>query len=138
VLKRLIETVGSDTIRINWDPANLILWPARYAKDAGEEYDKQKWMDLYQPVEGLDMVGEYVVHVHAKDALVHDNGERQEVAFGTGWVDWDAVHRQAARRSRLRWLLRHRARGGREPGRTSRPRLTSSRTSTPDGHSSTG
>jgi len=35
------------------------------------------------------MVGQYVVHVHAKDALVHDNGERQEVAFGTGWVDWD-------------------------------------------------
>jgi|LSQX01.3.fsa_nt_gb sugar phosphate isomerase/epimerase len=90
VLKRLIETVGSDVIRINWDPANLILWPARYAKDAGEEYDKQKWMDLFQPVEGLDMVGQWVVHVHAKDALVHDNGERQEVAFGTGWVDWDA------------------------------------------------
>ncbi|MFP4250407.1 MAG: sugar phosphate isomerase/epimerase family protein [Armatimonadota bacterium] len=90
VLKRLIETVGSDTIRINWDPANLILWPARYAKEAGEEYDREKWFDLYQPVEGLDMVGEYVVHVHAKDALVHEDGQRQEVAFGEGWVDWDA------------------------------------------------
>ena len=89
VLKRLIETVGSDAIRLNWDPANLILWPARYAKDAGEEYDRQKWMDLYQPVEGLDIVGEYVVHVHAKDALVHEDGQRQEVPFGEGWVDWD-------------------------------------------------
>jgi sugar phosphate isomerase/epimerase len=89
VLKRLIETVGSDTIRINWDPANLILWPARYANEAGEEYDREKWMDLYQPVEGLDMVGEYVVHVHAKDALVHEGGQREEVAFGEGWVDWD-------------------------------------------------
>jgi len=89
VLKRLIETVGSDTIRLNWDPANLILWPARYAQDAGEEYDRQKWMDLYQPVEGLNIVGEYVVHVHAKDALVHPDGKRQEVPFGTGWVDWD-------------------------------------------------
>ena len=89
VLKRLIETVGSDAIRINWDPANLILWPARYAQDAGEEYDRDKWIELYQPVEGLNVVGEYVVHVHAKDALVHEDGRRQEVAFGTGWVDWD-------------------------------------------------
>ncbi|MGC9320348.1 MAG: sugar phosphate isomerase/epimerase family protein [Armatimonadota bacterium] len=89
VLKRLIETVGSDAIRINWDPANLILWPARYAREAGEEYDRQKWMDLYQPVEGLNVVGEYVVHVHAKDALVHEDGRREEVPFGEGWVDWD-------------------------------------------------
>ncbi len=80
VLKRLIETVGSDA---------MILWPARYAQEAGEEYDRQKWMDLYQPVEGLRLVGEYVVHVHAKDALVHPDGQRQEVPFGTGWVDWD-------------------------------------------------
>lgn len=89
VLKRLIETVGSDAIRLNWDPANLILWPARYAQEAGEEYDKEKWMELYQPVEGLKMVGEYVVHVHAKDALVHEDGRAQEVAFGEGWVDWE-------------------------------------------------
>ncbi len=89
VLKRLIETVGSDAIRINWDPANLILWPARFAKDAGEEYDRDRWFELYQPVDGLDLVGEYVVHVHAKDALVHDDGQREEVPFGEGWVDWD-------------------------------------------------
>lgn len=89
VLKRLIETVDSEAIRINWDPANLILWPAKYAQEAGEEYDRQKWMDLYQPVEGLKLVGEYVVHVHAKDALVLPDGKGQEVPFGTGWVDWD-------------------------------------------------
>ncbi|MCD6361701.1 MAG: sugar phosphate isomerase/epimerase [Armatimonadetes bacterium] len=91
VLKRLIETVGSDAIRLNWDPANLILWPARYAQEAGEKYDKQKWMDLYQPVEGLEMCGQWVVHVHAKDALVHEDGQRQEVPFGTGWVDWERL-----------------------------------------------
>jgi len=89
VLKRLIETVGSDAIRINWDPANLILWPAHYAQDLGEPYDRKKWEDLFQPVEGINLVGEYVVHTHAKDALVHEDGKRQEVAFGTGWVDWD-------------------------------------------------
>ncbi len=89
VLKRLIETVGSEAIRINWDPANLILWPARYAQDADEQYDREKWMSLYQPVEGLNICGEYVVHVHAKDALVHEDGQREEVPFGAGWVDWD-------------------------------------------------
>ena len=96
VLKRLIETVGSDAIRINWDPANLILWPARYAQELGEEYDKDKWIELFQPVEGINMIGEYVVHTHAKDALVHDDGQRQEVAFGTGWVDWDRYIRLLA------------------------------------------
>jgi sugar phosphate isomerase/epimerase len=96
VLKRLIETVDSDAIRINWDPANLILWPARYAQELGEEYDKDKWMKLFQPVEGINLVGEYVVHTHAKDALVHDDGQRQEVAFGTGWVEWDRYIRLLA------------------------------------------
>jgi len=96
VLKRLIETVDSDVIRINWDPANLILWPARYAEELGEEYDKDKWMELYQPVEGINMLGEYVVHTHAKDALVHEDGKRQEVAFGTGWVEWDRYIRLLA------------------------------------------
>lgn len=89
VLKRLIETIGSPTIRINWDPANLILWPARFAKDLGEEYDREKWFDTFQPVEGIELVGEYVVHVHAKDALVHEDGQREEVPFGTGWVEWE-------------------------------------------------
>jgi len=89
VLKRLIETIGSPAIRINWDPANLILWPARFAKDLGEEYDRDKWFELFQPVEGIELVGEYVVHVHAKDALVHEDGQREEVPFGTGWVEWE-------------------------------------------------
>ncbi len=96
VLKRLIETVGSDAIRINWDPANLMLGPARYAQELGEEYDKDKWMELFQPVEGINLVGEYVVHTHAKDALVHEDGQRQEVAFGTGWVEWDRYIRLLA------------------------------------------
>ena len=28
------------------------------------------------------------MHTHAKDALVHPDGKRQEVPLGTGWVDW--------------------------------------------------
>ena len=88
VLKRLIETVGSETIRINYDPANLILWPARYMKDAGEPYDREKAIGEYQPTEGVAVLGQYIVHTHAKDALVHEDGKRQEVPLGTGWVEW--------------------------------------------------
>ncbi|NOZ21974.1 MAG: sugar phosphate isomerase/epimerase [Planctomycetes bacterium] len=88
VLKRLIETVGSEAIRVNYDPANLILWPARYMKDAGEPYDKEKATREYQPTEGVKILGEYIVHTHAKDALVREDGQRQEVPLGTGWVEW--------------------------------------------------
>ena len=88
VLRRLIDTVGSDYIRINWDPANMILWPARYAQDLGEPYDKLKWIEKYQPNEGALAMADVIVHTHAKDALVHDDGAREEVPLGTGWVDW--------------------------------------------------
>ena len=88
VLKRMIEDVGSDALRVNYDPANLILWPARYMKDAGEPYDRAKALAEYQPTEGADVLGPYVVHTHAKDGLVREDGQRREVAFGEGWVDW--------------------------------------------------
>lgn len=88
VLLKLIHAVGFDGIRINWDPANLILWPARYAQQLGEEYQREKWIERYQPNEGARALAEYIVHTHAKDALVHPDGKRQEVPLGTGWVDW--------------------------------------------------
>ncbi|MFQ6098034.1 MAG: sugar phosphate isomerase/epimerase family protein, partial [Armatimonadota bacterium] len=88
VLKRLIETVGSEAIRINYDPANLILWPAGLAQRGGCEYDKQEALAKFQPVEGVNVLGPYVLHTHAKDALVHDDGRRQEVPLGAGWIDW--------------------------------------------------
>jgi len=88
VVKLLIDTVGSEAVRVNYDPANLILWPARYMSDAGEAYDKEKAMGEYQPTEGVSVLAEYIVHTHAKDALVHEGGKRQEVPLGTGWVEW--------------------------------------------------
>jgi len=88
VLRRLLDTVGSNYLRINWDPANMILWPAHYAQDLGEPYDKLKWIEKYQPNEGALALADVIVHTHAKDALVHDDGTRQEVPLGEGWVDW--------------------------------------------------
>ena len=88
VLRRLITEIGSDAIRINWDPANLILWPVMFAKRAGEEYDKAKWIEKFQPNEGAKALADVIVHTHAKDALVTEDGQGREVPLGEGWVDW--------------------------------------------------
>ncbi len=88
VLRRVINTVGSKAIRVNWDPANMILWGARFCKDAGEPYHREKWIEKFQPNEGARALADVIVHTHAKDALVHEDGTRQEVPLGQGWVDW--------------------------------------------------
>lgn len=89
VVKRLIETVGSKAIRVNYDPGNLILWPVRLAADEEVNFDKAKAIREFEPTEGVKRLGPYTVHTHAKDALVRDDGVRQEVPLGTGWVEWD-------------------------------------------------
>jgi sugar phosphate isomerase/epimerase len=88
VVKRLIETVGSEAIRVNYDPANLILWPPRLCELAGIPYDRQEQWEKFMPVEGADLLGPYVVHVHAKDACAWDDGTRKEVPLGEGQIDW--------------------------------------------------
>ena len=54
----------------------------------GERYDKGPALEHYQPVAGARVLGPYVVHTHAKDAIVRDDGKYQEVPLGTGWIDW--------------------------------------------------
>jgi sugar phosphate isomerase/epimerase len=88
VLKRLIETVGGKAIRVNYDPANLVLWPAAFCEREKRPYNKEEALRDFQPVEGVKVIGKYVVHTHAKDALVHPKGKRQEVPLGQGWIDW--------------------------------------------------
>jgi hypothetical protein len=89
VLERLIHTLGdSPGLRINYDPANLILWPAGFAQRQGVPYDREQAWAEFEPVEGARRLGQYIVHTHAKDALVHADGKRQEVPLGTGWVEW--------------------------------------------------
>jgi sugar phosphate isomerase/epimerase len=88
VLKRVIETVGSPTLRINYDPANFILWPPMLASRDGVPYDKEKAIADFMPNEGVNVIGDYVVHTHAKDALVLEDGTPLEVPLGEGWVDW--------------------------------------------------
>ncbi len=89
IVRRLIETIGSEAIRVNYDPANLVIWPALLAERAGEEYDKEWALEQYEPVEGAATLAEYVVHCHAKDAIVKPDGRWQEVPLGEGWIDFE-------------------------------------------------
>lgn len=80
-LKRAIDDVGLDNLAVNLDVANLIL----YGKG--------------EPVGALDVIGEHVKGMHAKDGLYPQDpyGLGQEVAIGKGKVRFrevfEALHR---------------------------------------------
>ncbi len=88
VMLDMINEVGSPSLAVNYDPANLILWPARYQLQDGGTYDREKAFAEYKPVEGVKVLGKHIIHTHAKDAKVIDNKTRMEVPLGTGWIDW--------------------------------------------------
>lgn len=87
IVRNLIESVGGKGLKVNYDPANLVPWPA-ILKKAGEAYDKEKALEEFMPIEGVKILGKYVVHTHAKDAIVTPKGEPKEVSLGLGWIDW--------------------------------------------------
>lgn len=95
-IENLMRAVGSKALRVNYDPANLILYPAFFHTDPdliarfgrpSTPYEKESAFREYEPVEGVQRLGPYIVHTHAKDALV-DAGVGREVPLGMGWVDW--------------------------------------------------
>jgi sugar phosphate isomerase/epimerase len=88
LLRQMLDEIGSSGIGANYDPANLILWPPGLAKRSGQPYRRETALELFQPNEGPLVLGRRIVHTHAKDALVHEDGHRQEVPLGEGWVDW--------------------------------------------------
>ena len=67
---RLIRTVGTDNLGLNLDPANLIL----YGRGS--------------PIDSLDVFGEYVRNVHAKDGMYPTDPMKlgKEVKVGQGRV----------------------------------------------------
>lgn len=74
-LRRVIEDIGTDNLGINLDPANLIL------------YGKAN------PVDALDVFGEYVLDVHAKDGMYPTDGKNlgREMPLGEGRVNFPAL-----------------------------------------------
>lgn len=75
VLLRLFEEINTGNLFINLDPANLIL------------YGKAN------PVDAMDVFGDYVRGVHAKDGLYPTNGRQlgHEVKVGEGKVNFPAL-----------------------------------------------
>jgi len=88
LLRQMLDEIGSSGIGINYDPANLILWPPGLAERSGKPYRREAAIELFQPNEGPLVLGGRIVHTHAKDALVREDGQCQEVPLGEGWVDW--------------------------------------------------
>jgi sugar phosphate isomerase/epimerase len=92
VVRRMIEEVGSPSLRVNFDPANLLLWPPHVAKAAGVSFDFDAAMRAFDPVEGLRILAPYVVHAHAKDSVLRPDGSCDEVPLGTGMTNWPVLH----------------------------------------------
>jgi sugar phosphate isomerase/epimerase len=74
-LLRTIHDIGTDNLGINLDPANLLM------------YGKAN------PVDALDVFGQYVCGVHAKDGEYPTNGRQLgvEKALGAGRVNFPAL-----------------------------------------------
>lgn len=92
VVRKMIETINSSALRVNFDPANLLLWPPMIAKRHGVPFDFESAMETFDPVKGLKVLIPYVVHAHAKDSCLYADGKASEVPLGTGMTNWQALH----------------------------------------------
>ncbi|MGC9319040.1 MAG: sugar phosphate isomerase/epimerase family protein [Armatimonadota bacterium] len=68
VLRDFIEEVGSPRLRVNYDPANLL-------------------MKGFEHIGGVEVLAPYIVHTHAKDAVREDPDGRRQRPLGEGDVD---------------------------------------------------
>ena len=91
-VRAMIEAIGSPAIRVNFDPANLLLWPPHLARIHNVPLDYEAAMRDCDPVEGLRTLLPYVVHVHAKDAVLNPDGSGDEVPLGTGMTNWPVLY----------------------------------------------
>jgi sugar phosphate isomerase/epimerase len=67
-----LDSLGAMGVRVNFDPANLVMCVAD------------------DPVKGVDTLKKYIVHTHAKDGVMVGNREGyREVPLGKGDVDFD-------------------------------------------------
>ena len=72
LLGEFLDSLGAMGVRVNFDPANLVMCVAD------------------DPVKGVDILKKYIIHTHAKDGVMI--GEREgweELPLGQGGVDWD-------------------------------------------------
>jgi sugar phosphate isomerase/epimerase len=93
VVRRMVEQVNSRAVRVNFDPANLLLWPPILAQRRNVPYDYKAAVRDFDPVQGLRTLVPYVVHAHAKDASTNPKGDAKEVPLGTGMANWRELHK---------------------------------------------
>lgn len=67
LMAKLFRTLKTEAIDVNYDPANLVL-------------------NGYDPIAGVKVLKDYIVHAHAKDALRHPDGSAEEMPLGAGSV----------------------------------------------------
>ena len=74
VLADFLDSLGANGVRVNYDPANLVMVMAD------------------DPVKGVYTLSKYIVHTHAKDGiqLTANPVTWEELPLGQGGVDWDA------------------------------------------------
>lgn len=70
LMREFLDAVGSEGVRVNFDPANLV-------------------MKGYDPCRGVAELAGLIVHTHAKDGVRNDDGSRREVPLGEGHVPWE-------------------------------------------------
>ncbi len=92
VVRDLMEDINNPSLRVNFDPANLLLWPPVIAQRHGKEFDYEEAWREFDPVAGLRLLVPYVAHVHAKDSRLFRDGSKREVALGTGFTNWPMLH----------------------------------------------
>ena len=88
VLLDLIDSIDTDGIKINLDPANFITWAARIAKQEGRPYDRAEAFAESDPHEAVYILRDHIIHTHIKDSAVEDDSGRHETPVGQGWIEW--------------------------------------------------
>ena len=70
LMRDFIEVVGSPSLKVNYDPANLV-------------------MGGFDHLGGVAELAGLIVHTHAKDGVRHPDGSCKEVPLGEGQVQWN-------------------------------------------------
>lgn len=74
LLRRTLDEISMDSLKVNFDPANMILY------------------NMGDPIRAVEILGPDIVHVHVKDALPpeEDGAWGEEVPLGQGSVGMEA------------------------------------------------
>ena len=92
ILLEMLRSVGSPALGVNFDPANLLLWPPHVFSKRDLPFDIEEALREFDPVEGLRLLLPHVAHVHAKDSVLRQDGSAEEVPLGTGMTHWPQLY----------------------------------------------